>query len=365
MPVNIFSKVGNTELSVFRNPDAFAPDYVPQELPGREHEAEEIATALKPAAEGGRPTNLFIHGPAGTGKTCTCRNVTTQLKEYSGKPLVVYVNCWQNNTRLAILSALAQAAGEVVPRRGVASDEVFIRALQQLKLQRRTPVIILDEADKLFYGGEQEVLYDLTRGHETYGVPIGVVLVTNNGSLIAQAEQRIRSSLAAREIEFKAYSPPQLKMILSKRAVQAFVPGSWDDETIALCAAFGAKNNGDCRISIQALYQAARNADRRGAGKISLDDCRNALAKIIPSAEQKKERDVQLLPDGLQNALEILRASGKPMPMTDFYKTLEEKHGVSERTARDYLRELEFNKLATVTEERGEMGERRRTISLK
>ena len=349
---------------MFRNEDALSPEFLPDRLPGREKHEEEIASCLKPSAAGNAPINLFVHGNSGTGKTSTCKLVLKQLSEYSGKPLPIYVNCWQNSTRQAIFAILSQKVGNVLPRRGLAGDEVFARIIQQLKREKRVPVIVLDEADKLFFGGEEQVLYDLTRAHETYGTPIGVVLVTNSSDLMAKADNRIRGSLSPQEIFFKPYSPNELKTILVERVKLSLVAGAWNDEVIALCAAHGAKNGGDARSSLKALWNGAKNAERRGSESISLDDVRRALEVTATSAEEKRRRDEALLGENEKRLLELVREK-KRVTVGELYTEYLGKWGGSERSARNYLRELELRGFVSSEESRGEKGERVKTILIK
>ncbi|OIO26811.1 hypothetical protein AUJ14_00925 [Candidatus Micrarchaeota archaeon CG1_02_55_22] len=360
---NVFTDIGEGG-RVFRNEDVLSPEFLPGRLPGREKQEEEIASCLKPATLGNAPINLFVHGNSGTGKTSTCKLVLKQLSEYSSRPLPIYINCWQNSTRQAILSILSQKVGDVLPRRGLAGDEVFTRIIQQLKREKCVPVIVLDEADKLFFGGEEQVLYDLTRAHETYGVPIGVLLITNSSDLMAKADNRIRGSLSAQEVFFKPYSPQELKTILAERAKLALVTNAWNDEVIALCAAHGAKNGGDARSSLKALWNGAKNAERRGSESISLDDVRRALEVTTTSAEEKEQRDEKLLGENEQHLLEIVREK-KSVSVGELYLEYLGKWGGSERSARNYLRELELRGFVSSEESRGARGERVKTILIK
>lgn len=350
MPKNVFDAVAE-EKGVFRNEAVLAPDFLPQELPGREMQEREIARLLKPAASGKPPANLFIHGPTGTGKTSACKKVSAQLKEYSDKPAVLYVNCWQNSTRQGILVALNEASGDTAPRRGVSGEEIFKRALQILKKAGKAPIVFLDEADKLFFNGEEKVLYDLTRSHEAYGVPIGVVLVSNDRELAAKADARIRSSLAATEIVFPAYSPQELKKIVAERAALALSPGAWNDEVVALCAAHAAKSGGDARVALQALYNAARNCQKRGGSVLSLQDARESFAATT-SLQQKAERDEKELPEGASKALELLKKFRGAVPIGDFYLAFERESGWSERSARNFVQELAARKIVLLEEGR-------------
>jgi cell division control protein 6 len=344
MASNVFREVSSGK-GIFKDEDLLSPEFLPDRLPGRENEERELASALEPAARGGRASNLFIHGPPGTGKTSVCRHVLKQLQEFSGKPLCVYVNCWQHATRQGVLAQLAQEVGEPLPRRGLAADEVFSRVCQRLKYEKRVPVVVLDEADRLFIGSEHAVLYDFSRAAEMFGVHFSIVMVTNDSGMLSRTDGRVRSSLSPKETEFKAYSPSDLKKILAERAALAFVPGACGEEVIALCAAHGAKAGGDARVALHALWLAGKNASSRVAKAVSLDDARAAFSKTGSSAEQKRSRDEELLSAGEGAVVEMLKAAGGSLTSAEIYALFEKKALGSERSVRNYLSNLEEKKL--------------------
>lgn len=337
------------EKAIFKSEDALSPEFLPERLPGREAQETDLAVGLQPAAEGKRPANCFVFGPSGTGKTSTCKHVLEQLKEYSGRAQCIYANCWQHATEQALLSLMASKVGAILPRRGLASDEIFERVTQHFKGKKIVPIVVLDEADRLFHGGEERLLYRLSRSVEETGVPYGIVMVTNDASLMARADQRIRSSLAMKQVEFPRYSPGELKGILSYRAESALFPEAFDQEVIALCAGHGAKKGGDARAALQCLWLAAKNAEGRAAQKIFLEDVRKAIGKTVSSQEQKQERDQQALDEKLKKMLEIVEANKQGVEVGKLYAEYDKKFGGGERTLRNYLRELEFKKLVKVT----------------
>ncbi len=349
---NVFKSL-SAEASVFRREEALSPEFLPDSLPGREAQEREIALALKPAAEGKRPANLFISGPSGTGKTSTCRRVLGQLSEFSTKPLCVYVNCWQHATRQGIFSQLAYAIDMPLPRRGLAADEVFERVCLQLKAGKRVPVLVLDEADRLFAGNEEKVLYDLSRASEAFGIDFGLVLVTNDSELLARADARIRSSLSPREVSVRPYSPLQLKKILFDRAALAFSPRACGEEVIALCAAHGAKAGGDARVALQALWFAGKNAQTRGATAVSLEDARKAFSKSTSSTAQKRVRDLEFLDEGEQKLAGLLKELGGEASTAVLYAEFQKRELGSERSVRNYLHSLEQKGIAASVEENG------------
>jgi len=95
MPENIFSKT-SAEKEIFQGERALMPDYLPEVMPHREKQIEEIAYSLRGAAEGKRTENVLIFGTSGTRKTSSVTYVLKQLQEYSQKVVPIYVNCWES-----------------------------------------------------------------------------------------------------------------------------------------------------------------------------------------------------------------------------------------------------------------------------
>ncbi|UCH71836.1 MAG: hypothetical protein JSW62_05415, partial [Thermoplasmatales archaeon] len=65
---DIFGRLLKTE-SLFVNREAMRPAYIPEALPHREKEINNLANILVPALRGETPSNVFIYGKTGTGKT--------------------------------------------------------------------------------------------------------------------------------------------------------------------------------------------------------------------------------------------------------------------------------------------------------
>jgi len=346
------------DFGIFRNEEVFHPDYLPDKLLHREREIEEIASALRPVAERRRPENIIIAGGSGTGKTSCALHVLGELEEHSKRALPVYINCWETSTRYGILNRIATALGAMVPRRGIAADELMDSIVERAKAEGRIPIIVLDEADRLFGSahGEERVLYDIARAAEVFAMNIGVVVITNMEDVFAKMDQRIRSSLCQRRVIFERYAPPQLKDILEERASVAFFPGVLDEDVIPTCAGIGARRGGDARVALNALWQAGRRAEEENSDKVRVEHVKKVeeYASLTSSPLKKnmeKLNDVEL---AIVKALE--NAEGKELLSGELYKKLKGK--TTDRTVRNYVSKLERLGIIEV-EEKGDVGKTR------
>ncbi len=308
---NIFRK-GPSENRIFRDEPALLPDFLPDELPGREREIRELVYCLQPASENRQPEHALLVGPPGTGKTSASRFVLKQLSEYSQRPLTVYVNCWESPSRFAILSFLSAALGEPMPRRGIAADEIFARIVEIAKKEGRIPIIVLDEVDRLSAQAEgAQVLYDLCRASEMHSLKTGVVAITNDEEFHTRLDTRIRSSFIQHTLSFKPYTVPQLKEILFRRARLAFMPDALGAEVAPLCAAIAHKRGGDARVALALLLSAGKAAERENSPSVEVRHVKQIQEQALQTSTVKAERKLPEL-DGLdQKIVETVKKAGK------------------------------------------------------
>ncbi|MCX8196751.1 MAG: AAA family ATPase [Candidatus Micrarchaeota archaeon] len=278
---NIFSLL-ESKANIFRNEAALLPDFLPSELPGREKELKSLAYCLLPASQNRQPQHALLFGPPGTGKTSVAKFVLEQLKAYTSRACPIYINCWEYSTRSSVFSAIADALGELLPRRGIAADEIFSRIIEIAKKQDKVLVLVLDEIDRLGSSHEGvQVLYDLCRASESYGVKTGIIAITNDELFHMRLDGRIRSSFVQNTFKFLPYTVSQLKEILASRAKIAFDPLALEADVIGLCAAIAFKKGGDARIALSLLHKAGKEAEAEGASKV--------LTKHVRQAEQKAD----------------------------------------------------------------------------
>ncbi|MFH0817810.1 MAG: AAA family ATPase [Candidatus Micrarchaeota archaeon] len=335
----------NDANSIISREEALRPDYVPTEALHRTNEMETIASSITPMIHGQSCSNLFICGPTGTGKTTCMKLVANQLRESTSKVIPVYVNCWERPTKMGVYYEVAEALKLLLPRRGLAADEVFEKILDDMRRENLAILLILDELDSLVFKKEDAFLYNISRAGTERGVRFGVVAISNKKDLIRLLDTRVSSSLRLSTFEFHEYNTAQLKEILLERAKFALVPKTYDSCVLDACAKIGAESNGNARLAIEIMWKAALRADNRDAKKIEPVDVAE-VAKSIEQRPGKKERaritfkDHDLNLSDEENLIINLLKGGE-MPSPELYSEFTGKKDKTKRQIRNYLMLLE------------------------
>ncbi|MEM3828854.1 MAG: AAA family ATPase, partial [Conexivisphaerales archaeon] len=116
---------------LIKNSDVLKLDYIPNKILYRDIQTEKIASVLSPVLNMIKPSNLFIYGKTGTGKTAVVRfvlkKISQKAKEVNSPVKVCFVNCRLAGTEYRILAALCSSISEKVPFTGLAVGELFDR----------------------------------------------------------------------------------------------------------------------------------------------------------------------------------------------------------------------------------------------
>ncbi|MCC7552385.1 AAA family ATPase [Candidatus Micrarchaeota archaeon] len=353
--MNLFDKF-SSEHSIFKNEVILMPDYLPTDILHRETEIKEIVSSINVLIHGRKGENLFLIGNPGTGKTCCSKYILTELEQHTQRILPIYINCWEHSSRFVILGLIASELDMLIPRRGISVDEVTEKIVEGFnKSLYKGIVVVLDEIDRLFVSktGDKEVLYDLSRSKENLGVNISIIAISNNRDILAKLDNRIRSSLNPRSLEFKSYDSIALKNILSNRAKLAFYPNILDEEVIPLCAAIGLNHKGDARIAINALWKAAKDAEKKGEDKVKIENVQNIKNSLKTEEEIKKELgkplDYSIFNDNEKRILKILKKN-KEIENIVLYKKLKLTEN-EKRNVRNILDKFEKLKIIMIKNE--------------
>ncbi|MHA1149281.1 MAG: Cdc6/Cdc18 family protein [Promethearchaeota archaeon] len=258
---------------LFKSREALQSSYIPEELPHRDTEIEEVARITACALKGDTPPNILCYGMTGTGKTATVRYISQKLAQHClvNKPWWVYINCNVLSTPYRILAHLYNTitGQEKIPPTGLPKDVIFknLLGLLDYKIGKSVCFLVLDEIDILMEKGGKdtlnEILYDLTRLNENLDVcRTALIGISNKINFTENLDPRVQSSLGNVSVNFPTYNATQLRDILNDRSRVAFYDDVIKDDVIPLCAAFAAKENGDARKALELLRKAGELAER-------------------------------------------------------------------------------------------------------
>lgn len=287
---NIFEQYLKKE-SLFKDKKVLQASYIPDEINHRDEQIIQIANILSPSLRLEKPSNLFVYGKTGTGKTLSLRYLAEQMLTLANNkkiPLkIIYVNCKLKkiaDTEYRLIAQLAREFGKEIPPTGLPTDEVYNLFLQALGDEKRIIILILDEIDQLVKKAGDAIIYNLTRlTSELKNSQISIVGISNDLVFSNNLDPRVKSSLSEEEVIFPPYNAVQLQDILRKRAAEAFKEGVLAEGVIQKCAAYAAREHGDARRALELLRVAGELAERKGNKKITMKD--------IDEAEDTIERD--------------------------------------------------------------------------
>ncbi len=212
--------------------DILRPAYLPDRLPHREGQIDQLAQVLVPALRGDRPSNVLIYGLTGTGKTA-------------------------------------------------AVDRVYQLLLEKLDDRKRVVILALDEIDRIVAKNGDDFLYQLTKVNEDLQRScLSLIGISNELKFTEYLDPRVRSRLGDEKMVFPPYNAEELGVILSQRAGIAFSDGAIGPEALSLIAALAAQEHGDARRALDLLRVSGEIAERVGDERIGIDHVMKAKNKL-------------------------------------------------------------------------------------
>jgi len=266
----------NRQKTVFDNEQALCTTNHTEPI-GRDNEVDTIADTVRPLIQGNEPDDLLIYGPAGTGKTTCIKQVFSKLDtETSVDPIIL--NCWDYNTRSAILTQLLIELGYPAPRKGKPVDALLGKLREWL--DKNDPVAVaLDEFDQL--EDQNEIVYDLHNLSVNTDQHMAMLLVSNKLPSQIELENRSQSRLGYRTLQFTPYEKEGLEPILEAKADQAFKSHALGDHVVEAVAEKVVEElsigSGDCRHALEILHRAGREADQAQADKVTAAHVERAI----------------------------------------------------------------------------------------
>lgn len=351
--------------TIYKNRDALLEEYTPHNLVGRDNELEEYHAALQPIVNGEAPSNIFLYGKSGVGKTAATRFLVSQLQtdieRYDDVSLeVIEVNCDGLNSSYQVAVKLVNTlrdASEQISNTGYPQAQVYSFLWEELDKHHGTVLIVLDEVDHI---NDNSILYQIPRARSNgylENAKIGIIGISNDLSFRDSLSAKVRSSLCEKEVSFPPYDATELRQVLLQRKEVAFHEGTLDEEVIPLCAAYGAKDAGDARQALDLLLEAGDIARQREADQVTRDHVQEARRKL------ERDRIVEGVADLTEHArlilytIATLEAEGEtPVRSRDIRPRYEQlcthtdREALTSRRMRDHIADLAMLGVVSSTE---------------
>lgn len=277
MEESVFQNYLKSETLFKKNRDILRPSYIPENLPHRDYQIDQLASILSTALRGDRPSNVLIFGKTGTGKTAVVKFLGKEIKKSKsgiGDIQYIYINCEVVDTQYGILANIGNRFimdwEEQIPFTGWPTEKVYNMLKEKMDSEARVAVIILDEIDKLVYKSGDDVLYHLSKiNDDLERAKVSIIGISNDLKFTDFLDPRIKSRLGEEKMVFPPYNAEQLRDILMQRAGLAFRNDAVEPSVIALCAALAAQEHGDARRALELLRVAGELAERNNENKVT------------------------------------------------------------------------------------------------
>jgi len=299
---------------IIEREQVFMEDFVPDRILFRDKQIQRLKHYFKPNMEGS--VHVFLHGPAGTGKTTVLKQLLAWLNETSGKILAVYIDCTNCRTTNAVFQEiLSRVSNRIIPLQ--ISNYRLTKMIGEESRKRRL-IVCLDDFGWL---KEKEITNRLLR------LGCSLVLAADKPHTLEHVGHLFQ------DVDFQPYSENEAVEILRGRAILGLSSGSCNNDILSMIAS---ACNGNMKIGISVLWRAARKAQDEGKSCIEANDVVTALNSCLVGED--KELKGKLSP-GEQLIHSIIEERGQ-IRGTDVQRFLEDTLLISGRTTRNHLRNL-------------------------
>lgn len=290
-----------------KDPRMFSDSYTPARLPHREREVEILLGTLSSGPELSEGL-VVLKGEPGIGKTSVARLSSRMLLERLTNFELIHINCRTYRTPSSVLQKVAASLIPGVPERGLSYEEMVLIVEKMLSKDGKSLLIILDEVEYL--RGGDSLIYTLLRLHEGEAPRSPTLLTIARWDPAYTLDDSIRSFLILR-MTLEKYTPDQLRDIVSYRASESLMEGSYDDDVVDRVVELS-RHTGNARVALKILYLAAKLSEEKGLSVITPDAVSEAAARIgvIGITEDS------IAPLDVHDKL-LLLAAGKRLAMTN------------------------------------------------
>jgi cell division control protein 6 len=331
--------------TIFRNIDAFNPDYVPENYIHRESQMEALAICLRPALRGGRPVNTVVLGSPATGKTTAINKILEMVGETSDRVVCVYVNCQLHTTRFNIFSQIYNGLfGHMPPETGVPFSRIYGKIMKYLRDEDKAMVVALDDVNYLFHSkNANKIFYDILRAHEEFkGVRTGIFAILSDIEFRYMLDKNVNSVFIPQEVIFDPYSPSEMRDILTDRIKAGFYPDVISDEILDMIVD-QASSAGDLRIGIDLLRVSGNFAEADASKTI---EEKHVLEAMKSTGSVSLKSTLKTLSDQEKMLLKVIAESeDEDLVAGDIYNSFKIRTSTSYASFDRTLNKLEFLRL--------------------
>jgi archaeal cell division control protein 6 len=331
--------------TIFKNINAFDPDYLPENYKYRDSQMEALAICIRPALKKGRPVNAVVLGSCATGKTTAIKKIFEMVERNSEKVVCCYINCQLNTTRFGIFSQIYQKIfGHYPPETGVPFSRIYQKIMQHMVSENKALVVALDDVNYLFHSkNANKIFYDILRAHEAFpGARTGVFAILSDIEFRYALDKNVNSVFIPQEIIFQPYSREELFSILEERTKMGFYPEVISDQILEEIVE-KTLESGDLRVGIDLLRVCGNLAESEASRAIDGKHLEEALKRTGPVS---LSHTLNSLSD-LENSLLELIVNFKEENLTagSLYELFQQKTGTSYSSFNRTLDKLEFLRL--------------------
>ncbi len=281
---------------IFRDKNKLSPRYVPERLPHREKQIENLFSIYGDALEDIEGFLLKVTqvvGDVGTGKTCTVLRFGRIMEEEATKRGInlqhIYINGrLEGTSRFTLYQKILTLAAPAISARSLSPEEMLFHLLRYLNSEGKYLLISFDEIDYFCKRSKEHIVYDLTRLNEVDPTSpcniIGVIFIARDLSYHSLLEPSELSTLGRGIIEFPRYNSEQIKDILADRVELAFNPGVIDEDVLEFISDVTVRPpiNGDVRVALDILLYSGNLAENLGSDMVLPDHVRRVYGEMYP-----------------------------------------------------------------------------------
>lgn len=264
-----------TRRSIFRDKTVLTDTCTPEIPVARDRVKATLHKTLQPIVHRKPADNVVLVGAPGTGKTTVVAHVLDKI-ESNSRVSTAMINCWQYQTRPALLAELLIQLGYPAPRKGTPVD-ARLTTFQELLAKSDGLIVALDEFDQFTH--QTEIIYDLQDAVAQTDQELGLILVGNQPPASLDLDPRSHSRLDCRIVSFEPYTADELAVILHHRIEAAFRRGVITPAAVDRIANTVADAGGDCRQALSLLLRAGRIAEREQAPEVTVDHVEQACSR--------------------------------------------------------------------------------------